>query len=83
MTQEPVHHDHDAVGEPDEPSGLEVSEDLPDEERVRTGDERVDSVVGEIERLRDRPVEEHVAAFEQAHDELRRALDDLPPPDPA
>jgi hypothetical protein len=78
MTQEPV-RDH---GE-DLPSGLARADEQPDEERVRTGHERVDSVVAAIEQLRDLPVDEHVAAFEQAHDELRRALDDVPPDDPA
>ncbi|MCD4527387.1 hypothetical protein [Nocardioides sp. cx-173] len=76
MTQEPVHDEHDAG---DQPGDLEVSHDLPERERVRTGDERVDAVLAEIEDLRDRPVEEHVAAFEQAHDKLRRALDEVPP----
>ncbi|GEP32236.1 hypothetical protein NSZ01_00040 [Nocardioides szechwanensis] len=57
-----------------------------DMERVRTGDDRVDSVIASIEGLEGLPVEEHVAAFEQAHDELRRALDAAPtdgPPDQA
>jgi hypothetical protein len=54
-----------------------------DVERVRTGDDRVDSVIATIEALEGRPVEEHVAAFEQAHDELRRALDGSPPDEPA
>ncbi|WP_193608043.1 hypothetical protein [Nocardioides lijunqiniae] len=79
MTLEPdpgALEDHDDLGEP-------ASDPVPDEERVRTGEERVDSVVAAIEQLRDRPVDEHVAAFEQAHDELRRALDDVPPQDPA
>ncbi|WP_134742353.1 hypothetical protein [Nocardioides sp. 503] len=75
MTQEPAPAAHEAHDD--------VAESLPDEERVRTGEERVDSVVAAIEQLRDRPVDEHVAAFEQAHDELRRALDDVPPQDPA
>ncbi|MCD4536490.1 hypothetical protein LRP67_20555 [Nocardioides sp. cx-169] len=83
MTQEPVHHEHDAGDQPGhrpgEPSDREVSDDLWEGERVRTGDARVDSVLAEIEDLRDRPVEEHVAAFEQAHDKLRRALDEVPP----
>ena len=52
-------------------------------DRVRTGEDRVDSVIAAIEELSDRPVEEHVAAFEEAHDALRRALDSTPPDDPA
>ncbi|WP_193615097.1 hypothetical protein [Nocardioides lijunqiniae] len=83
MTLEPdpgALEDHDDLGEP---ASDPASDPVPDEERVRTGEERVDSVVAAIEQLRDRPVDEHVAAFEQAHDELRRALDDVPPQDPA
>ncbi len=60
-------------------------EGLPDDgERVRTGVDRVDAVVVEVEGLEDRPVEEHVAVFENAHAELRRALDSRPvsPPVP-
>jgi hypothetical protein len=34
----------------------------------------VDEVLRSLERLGDLPVDEHVAAFEQAHDDLRRAL---------
>ena len=51
-------------------------------ERVRTGEDRVDAVIASIEGLVDRPVDEHVAVFEQAHDELRRALDGTPHADP-
>lgn len=45
----------------------------------RTGVRAVDDVIEAVEGLRDRPLEEHVAVFEAAHDQLRRALD----PDPA
>ncbi|WP_435747724.1 hypothetical protein [Nocardioides sp. SYSU DS0663] len=51
---------------------------------VRTGVARVDRVLEAVEQLEDRPLEEHVGAFEVAHDELRRALDadpDAPVPD--
>jgi len=50
-------------------------------EPVRTGVERVDAVVDAVSGLADRPVDEHVAVFESAHDELRRTLDS--PPDDA
>ena len=50
-------------------------------EPVRTGVERVDAVVDAVSGLADRPVDEHVAVFESAHDELRRTLD--APPDDA
>ena len=48
---------------------------------MRTGVERVDAVVDAVSGLDDRPVDEHVAVFESAHDELRRTLD--APPDDA
>jgi hypothetical protein len=58
--------------------------EIRDDEPVRTGVERVDAVVVEVEGLAERPVEEHVGVFENAHEQLRRALDDRPvsPPVP-
>ena len=47
----------------------------PADEPIRTGVERVDDVVDAVGSLADRPVDEHVAVFESAHDELRRTLD--------
>ncbi len=44
-------------------------------EPVRTGVEDVDAVLESVEDLESRPVEEHVAVFEHAHEQLRRALD--------
>ncbi|GAB7007243.1 hypothetical protein JCM18899A_47180 [Nocardioides sp. AN3] len=41
----------------------------------RTGVPAVDAVVDEVDRVAELPVEEHVAVFERAHEELRRALD--------
>jgi hypothetical protein len=41
-----------------------------------TGHPAVDEVLRSLEGLDGRPVDEHVAAFEQAHDQLRRALSD-------
>lgn len=62
----------------------EPTDDVADApERVRTGEDRVDAVIASIEVLVDRPVDQHVAVFEQAHDELRRALDATPHDDPA
>lgn len=43
-----------------------------------TGLASVDTVVRAVEDLEGRPVDEHVAVFEQAHEQLRRALDDAP-----
>jgi len=45
------------------------------QEPVRTGVPDVDAVITAVEQLEDRPIEEHVGAFETAHDRLRRALD--------
>ena len=58
--------------------------EIRDEEPVRTGVDRVDAVVVGVEGLDERPVEEHVAVFERAHEQLRQALDDRPvsPPVP-
>lgn len=78
MTQEPVNQGHDGVPMDDVRADV-----VADVERVRTGEDRVDSVIAAIEGLEGLPVEEHVAAFERAHDELRRALDGSPPDEPA
>lgn len=40
-----------------------------------TGVPAVDSVLEAVESLDGRPLEEHVATFESAHEQLRRALD--------
>ena len=69
MTEEQATHD--------EPGPEEAAPAEP----VRTGMERVDAVVDAVSGLADRPVDEHVAVFETAHDELRRTLDS--PPDDA
>lgn len=45
-----------------------------------TGNETVDGVIAAVESLDDRPLEEHVGVFEQAHDQLRAALDGRPAP---
>jgi hypothetical protein len=56
--------------EPDEPDA-----EVPDAPAAgRSSHPAVDEVLRSLERLEDVPVDEHVAAFEQAHDELRRAL---------
>jgi hypothetical protein len=39
-----------------------------------TGNPRVDAVVESLSTLDERPVAEHVAVFEQAHESLRRTL---------
>lgn len=56
-------HSHDAAAPEEGPaSGL------------RTGHPAVDEVLRSMERLDARPVDEHVAIFEQAHESLRRTL---------
>lgn len=44
-------------------------------EAPTTGVVAVDEVLIDVQALDARPVEEHVAVFEQAHERLRRALD--------
>ena len=73
----------------DEPRAEETSGDVVNDlettveetERFHTGMSRVDSVVDDVARLVGRPVEEHAAVFESAHERLRRTLDD-PDPEP-
>lgn len=43
-----------------------------------TGVAALDAALAEVATLEDRPVAEHVAAFETAHAELRRPLDHPP-----
>jgi hypothetical protein len=47
-----------------------------------TGVSSVDRVLGELTGLDERPLEEHVDAFERAHEALRAALDASPDPTP-
>ena len=72
----------DAVGVPvdDEPApDAEAAEEaLADDgsatEPASTGHPAVDEVLRSLDGLDGRPVDEHVAAFEEAHERLRRAL---------
>jgi hypothetical protein len=66
--EEPV---EDLVDEP--AAEPEVAEVAPDEAE-RTGHPAVDEVLRSLEALAGQPVDEHVAAFEDAHERLRRAL---------
>jgi len=43
-----------------------------------TGVAAVDAVLAEVAALSDAPVADHVAVFERAHEQLRRALDAQP-----
>ena len=53
----------------------EAPEDHPTGETLRTGDPRVDEVLASLDSLPERPLSEHAAVYEQAHDQLRAALD--------
>jgi hypothetical protein len=64
---EDVDPDRDVVGQHDVPSGSE--------EPTRTGVVAVDDVLADVDRLDDVPLDEHLAAFERAHESLRSALD--------
>jgi polyhydroxyalkanoate synthesis regulator phasin len=43
-------------------------------EAAQTGHAAVDEVLRSLQSLDDKPVDEHVAVFEQAHEQLRRTL---------
>jgi hypothetical protein len=47
-------------------------------EPVRSGVPAVDQVLDEVDRLDELPLDEHLPAFERAHDALRSALDAEP-----
>jgi hypothetical protein len=51
-----------------------LDDDAPTRPAESTGHPAVDEVLRSLEGLDGRPVDEHVAVFEQAHDVLRRAL---------
>lgn len=46
-----------------------------DQQPETTGVASVDQVLAEVAAVADAPVSDHVAVFERAHDQLRRALD--------
>ena len=60
------------IDEPQQPADSVAPEP---EEPVRTGNEAVDGVLDSLDSLDDAPVDEHVAVFERAHEQLRSALD--------
>jgi hypothetical protein len=47
-------------------------------EPVRTGVPSVDRVLDDVDRLDELPLDEHLSAFERAHDALRSELDSEP-----
>lgn len=79
-----------AVDVSEEEQAVEVGDGAAYDERPAravesTGHPAVDEVLRSLDQLDGRPVDEHVAVFEQAHDRLRQALsgatdDDAAPP---
>ena len=69
---EPAEAFHDEAYPHDVPD--DVLDDEPAPRTESTGHPAVDEVLRSLEGLDGRPVDEHVVAFEQAHDVLRRAL---------
>lgn len=51
---------------------------MSEEQTERTGLAEVDAVIEAVDALDGTPVEEHVAVFERAQEQLRRALDATP-----
>jgi hypothetical protein len=66
--------------EPDPGPETGVRDGVPSsrDEPTLTGVRAVDKVLADVDRLDDRPLDEHLAAFERAHDSLRSALDAEP-----
>ncbi|MGZ4478951.1 MAG: hypothetical protein ACXVW2_10100 [Nocardioidaceae bacterium] len=56
---------------PDQPT---ANQSAPDQ--AATGHSVVDEVLASVDHLEGRPVDEHVAVFESAHERLRAALSD-------
>ena len=74
------HLDDEVTGEQVDAGSADVVADVESAVRetvdpVRTGVDGVDAVLRSVEDLDDVPVDEHVAVFEQAHEQLRGALD--------
>jgi hypothetical protein len=71
----------DQMDETDESRDAHPVESPPAAEApTHTGVPSVDAVLAEIDDLDDRPLEEHLATFERAHQALRSALDERPEP---
>jgi hypothetical protein len=54
------------------PTGID---DPGPDESTTTGVPAVDQVLADVDRLDELPLDEHLGAFERAHDSLRSALD--------
>jgi hypothetical protein len=55
--------------------GAEEDGHLPSSEPLATGIPAVDEVLANVDQLDGLPLDEHLAAFERAHETLRSALD--------
>lgn len=55
--------------------GSELDSPEPEWAAEQTGNDTVDGVLAKLSGLDDLPVDAHVAVFEQAHEQLRSALD--------
>lgn len=72
---EPEPHEPDQAVAEDAASGTGAGADKGQTgQPVTTGHPAVDEVLRSMERLDERPVVEHVPAFEEAHETLRRSL---------
>lgn len=78
MTEEPF---DEPAGEAAEEAADEAFDETPDEapeqpaeEPAATGHPAVDEVLRSLDALGNAPVDEHVAVFESAHEQLRRTL---------
>jgi hypothetical protein len=69
-------HPEQAPGQPEQPAdeAEQPAVEPPVAEEPAAGHPAVDEVLRSMERLDARPVDEHVAIFEQAHESLRRTL---------
>jgi hypothetical protein len=75
MTEQPAEFDEPTPDEasPDEASAVEHAE-----RPATTGVPAVDQVLADVDRLDDLPLDDHLGAFERAHESLRSALDAQP-----
>ncbi|KQZ66283.1 hypothetical protein ASD66_22320 [Nocardioides sp. Root151] len=65
----------DYADETEDQSAAGDAEDHAPAATTHTGNHAVDRVLDSLDTLADKPVDEHVAVFEQAHEQLRGALD--------
>jgi hypothetical protein len=81
MTEQAPEEFHPSVDDDEAVEASEVSEGFEPGSPVATGVASVDRVLSELDGLDELPLDDHIGAFERAHESLRSALD--APPDPA